>query len=272
MKYFSQPLSLLKDIYNQRHIISNLVLQDFRNRCLGSALGFVWTFVEQLVTVIIFWFVISIVFGAREINGMPFLPWFICGMAAWSFFSESLTLTTSVYHEYSFLVKKVNFQLSVLPLVKILSSLYVHLIFLAAVLVVLFLMQVPFSVYFFQLVYYIFALIVFLQAISWITASLFCFIRDLAYVVGILLQFGFWLTPVFWDPAMLPERFQQWTWLIKLNPVYYIVDGYRQSLVFNQPFWQDWQWTVYFWAVTLLLFFTGAVVFKKLKPQFADVL
>nr|MBQ8253640.1 hypothetical protein [Lachnospiraceae bacterium] len=60
--------------------------------------------------------------------------------------------------------------------------------------------------------------------------------------------------------------------IFKLNPLYYIVNGYRQSLFDRTWFFENWQLTLYFWAVTILLFAFGTVVFKRLKPHFADVL
>ena len=81
--------------------------------------------------------------------------------------------------------------------------------------------------------------------------------------------FGMWLTPIMWEPQMIPARFQ---WLIKLNPMYYIVEGYRDCLLEHQWFWQFPKQTAYFWLLTLGFFFLGITVFRRLRPHFADVL
>jgi lipopolysaccharide transport system permease protein/teichoic acid transport system permease protein len=84
-----------------------------------------------------------------------------------------------------------------------------------------------------------------------------------------VVQFGFWLTPIFWSFKIVPEQYHD---LIKLNPVYYIVEGYRDSLIYDTWFWERTELSFQFWIVALFFFFVGAVVFRKLRPHFADVL
>jgi lipopolysaccharide transport system permease protein len=90
-----------------------------------------------------------------------------------------------------------------------------------------------------------------------------------AHLVAVVLQVGFWLTPIFWDIKMMPERIQLF---LQLNPVYYIIQGYRDSFITGVPFWNYPLYTLYFWSVTLVVLAGGAAVFKRLKPQFSDVL
>jgi len=74
--------------------------------------------------------------------------------------------------------------------------------------------------------------------------------------------------PIFWSMKMIPE---QYIWLIKLNPIVYIIEGYRNSMVYHQWFWDNLNMTVYFWSVTGGIFILGGLTFKKLRPHFADV-
>jgi lipopolysaccharide transport system permease protein/teichoic acid transport system permease protein len=80
---------------------------------------------------------------------------------------------------------------------------------------------------------------------------------------------GFWATPIFWDINMMPPNIQI---ILKLNPMFYVVQGYRDSFIYFCPFWSYPYLTLYFWTVTIILFVVGALIFQKLKPQFADVL
>jgi lipopolysaccharide transport system permease protein/teichoic acid transport system permease protein len=125
------------------------------------------------------------------------------------------------------------------------------------------------TLYWLQLPYYLLATLVLVLGITWLTSAVVVFVRDLGQLVAMVVQFGFWLTPVFWSVAMLPERFQG---LVQLNPVYYLVEGYRDSLIHQQWFWQKPGLTVQFWLVTLVLLAAGALVFRKLRPHFADVI
>lgn len=264
-----EGLEFVRDIVGKRLVIYQLTRQDFRNRYLGSMLGFVWTFIQPLVMVLILSFVFSVVFKVPGVGGVPFGLYLLVGIAGWHFFSESLAMSTNVFQEYAFMVKKVNFKIAILPLVKILSCLIVHGIFLVIVLAVLLAGGARFSLYWLQSFYFMFALVVLLMGLSWITSSLNVFVRDVSQVVNILLQFGFWLTPLVWHLEIIPEQYRV---LLKLNPLFYVVDGYRRSFLYQTPAWNDYPWAFYYWGITLLILLVGVVIFKRLKPHFADVL
>lgn len=90
-------------------------------------------------------------------------------------------------------------------------------------------------------------------------------------IINIFLQVGVWLTPIMWDLAML-EGHPLLMKLFKFNPMYYIVSGYRDSMLGRTWLTAHWKWGIYFWGVTIVLFALGTLIFKRLKPHFADVL
>jgi len=83
------------------------------------------------------------------------------------------------------------------------------------------------------------------------------------------LKMLFWMTPIFWNIDMLPVRFR---FFLKLNPLFYIVQGYRESFIYKVPFWTHPYYALYFWGLSLIIFILGVLVFKRLRPHFADVL
>ena len=93
--------------------------------------------------------------------------------------------------------------------------------------------------------------------------------KDVANMVAVILQIGFWMTPLFWDPSGMQPLVQS---LLKLNPMYYVCMGYRESVVGDTMFWQHPLQTAYFWILTLLIFVGGSRLFSKLKPHFVDML
>ena len=95
------------------------------------------------------------------------------------------------------------------------------------------------------------------------------FIRDITQVVGVVTQLWFWLTPIIWQPDMLPEKYRIF---LKLNPLYYVVEGYRSSFTTHTGFWQNPSMGAYFWVVALLVFGLGGWVFRRLKPDFVEAL
>lgn len=112
-------------------------------------------------------------------------------------------------------------------------------------------------------------MIILVFCISLITSSVILFFRDLGQIIGIILNVGFWATPIGWTIDMLPGVVQR---IFKLNPMYYIVTGYRDSFIDKVYFWERPYETLYFWAFCLVAFCFGVKLFKKLKPHFSDVI
>jgi lipopolysaccharide transport system permease protein/teichoic acid transport system permease protein len=250
-------------------LIIELSKSDFKKRYFGSYLGIIWAFIQPLISLLLFWFVFQVGFRSTPIDDAPFILWLACAIIPWNFFAEAVQTSTNSVIENSFLVKKVVFKLEILPVIKIYSALFVHLFFILFLLVMFFLYGYSFSLYYLQIFYYLFASILLVLGISWITSSVVLFFKDTAQIVLMFVQFGFWLTPIFYSINTIPERYQ---FLLKMNPMYYITDGYRRIFIYKQWFWQDMKLTIYFWIVTIILLFTGYFLYRKLKPHFADVL
>jgi lipopolysaccharide transport system permease protein/teichoic acid transport system permease protein len=105
--------------------------------------------------------------------------------------------------------------------------------------------------------------------LSLIVSALNVFVKDVAQIVNVFLQVGIWATPILWDVGILPEKFHI---MVEYNPMWYVVNGYRESFLYFVPFWKHPQEALYCWGVCLLLLTFGMFIFKRLKPQFADVL
>ncbi|MEJ8553405.1 ABC transporter permease [Tepidibacter sp. Z1-5] len=262
-------ICFLKDILLSRRLIFELSKNDFKVKYAGSYLGIIWAFVQPIITILVFWFVFQVGFKSAPVQDFPFILWLICGMVPWFFFSEALNNATGSLIAYSYLVKKVVFRVSILPIVKIISSLFVHIFFIVFIFIMFFLYGYEPSIYNIQVVYYSFAMTVLLLGLSWITSSIIVFLKDTSEIVAIILQFGFWLTPIFWSYKTLPIKYAK---IFKLNPMYYIVEGYRDTFINHVWFWERYNQTFYFWVVTFILFMCGALLFRKLRPHFSDVL
>lgn len=262
--------NFFKDTLKMRGLVFSLAKKDFNAKYVGSYFGLIWAFVVPVVTISVYWFVFEK--GLRATSPLPdtpFILWFIVGIVPWLFFSESWSSATNSFFEYSYLVKKVVFRVSILPIVKIMSSLFIHLIFIFVIIVILYFYGLTPSIYYIQIIYYLFCMAALLLGLSWLTSSIIPFFKDLGQIVAILLQFGMWLTPIAWPTTMLPDSVAYW---FKLNPLYYIVEGYRDTFITHVWFFHRYNQTIYFWIITLGVLTLGALVFKKLKPHFSDVL
>lgn len=261
--------NFIADIIKNKGMLWGLARNDFKARFASSILGMVWAFVMPLITILVFWFVFQVGFKTPPVQDVPFIIWYIPAFLIWSFFTDCLMSVTNSLLEYGYLVKKVNFRVSMIPLVKIISSSFVHIVFLFFILFMCQVYKIPASIYNLQVLYYFFCTIVLLMGLGWLLSSIALFASDTMNLVSVAIQLGFWATPIFWSPDTMSKGVQT---VLKLNPMYYIVTGYRDSFIDNIWFWERLPTTIYFWTLTLFIFVLGAVVFKKLRPHFADVL
>ncbi len=250
-------------------MLLELIKNDFRQQYLGSYLGIIWAFIQPIVTILVFWFVFQVGFKSKPINDFPFILWLVAGIVPWFFMADSWPKTTGSILEYSFLVKQVMFKIKLLPVIKIGSSILIHLFFIFFTLMMFWFYGFSPDIYILQLPYYLFSFIVLLMGVSWLSSALQVFLKDSLHCVNLILQLGFWGTPIFWSKSMMPENIQ---WLLKLNPMYYIIQGYRDTFINKVWFWEYTNLSLYFWCFALITFVVGALTFKQLKPHFADVL
>jgi teichoic acid transport system permease protein len=258
-------------------LIWKLAKNDFKNRYSGSYLGRLWAFTQPVVTVLLYWFVFGYIMmpDKKEIltAGVeaPYVLWLTAGLVPWFYFSEGISNGTTSLLEYSYLVKKVVFNINIIPIVKTVAALFIHAFFVVFMLVVYCCYGFRPSINLIQLVYYSFSLFMFVLALSYATSAIAVFFRDLMQIVNIFLQVGMWATPILWNISMLDGNpiLQS---IIKLNPLFYVVNGYRNAMFTKTWFWQDVNGTLYFWVITIVIFFLSTNIFKRLKVHFADVL
>lgn len=262
-------IEYIMQIFKSKRLIVELSKNDFKNKYASSYLGITWGFVQPLVTIGVYWFVFQVGFRSGDVGNVPFILWFICGIIPWFFFSDALSSTTNVFLEYSYLVKKVVFKIEILPIIKVISSLFVHCFFIIFIFIVMAGYGYEIDVYNLQFIYYSGCMIFLVLAVSTITASVILFFRDLGQIIGIILSVGFWFTPIGWNLTMIPEF---WARFFKLNPMYYIVTGYRDAFIDKIFFWERPYLTLYFWAFCIVVLTSGVKIFKKLRPHFSDVI
>ncbi|MBQ5676526.1 MAG: ABC transporter permease [Lachnospiraceae bacterium] len=271
-KMFSLP----GELWNSRRLIWSLSKNDFKTRYAGSYLGIVWAFVQPVITILVYWLVFEKGFSAKPEMfkagvEVPFVVYLTSGLVPWFFFSEAVASSTNALLEYNYLVKKVVFKISILPMIKIIAASFIHVFFVGVLLVIAFIYGYGLSLYTLQLVYYSLCLFILVLALSYTLCSVVVFFRDLSQIVSIGLQLGMWATPIMWSFSRT-EGHEVLAFVFKLNPVFYVVNGYRESLFEGVGFWMHPGLTAYFWIFTVVLFIFGTVVFKRLKPHFADVL
>lgn len=266
-------LNFIKEVIKRRRMISGLALSDFKKRFAGSYFGVVWMFVNPVVTVLIFFFIFQLgMKSVPPVPGVPYVMWLIPGIVPWFFINESIQGITNCLGEYNYLVKKVVFPVELLPLIKLASCALVHGCFLL-IMAAVFLIggKAPMATWL-QVLYYSFGAALLSLGCGFFTSAVNVFFKDMSQIVSICMQFGMWLAPIMYWEGMFTDNYPWLGYLFKLNPVYYIVAGYRDSMLTGNMFWERPLNTLYFWCFTILLFYLGLKIFMRLRPHFSDVL
>ena len=260
--------TLLRSIVQYRSMILALAMRDLRSKFVGTMGGWFWIFAHPISVVIVFYFVFAIGFKAKGPSSTPFILWFVCGLVPWMFFNGSIIAITNSITSNLHLVKKTIFPTEIFPLVHLTSELITHGIFL----LILFGMFVFFGLGVHPerilFLYFTVCACALLLGLGWMLSALQVFYRDVTQGLTIFLNLLFWATPIVWSQEMLPP---QYLVLVHYNPIYYIVEGYRGALIYEQVLWPSAWSTLYFWSLTSIVFFTGSYVFRRLKPEFADI-
>jgi ABC-type polysaccharide/polyol phosphate export permease len=261
---------LLVSLFRHGGLVLGLAVLQVRRRYVGTVGGIGWSILQPLALVVTYWLVFSLGFKMRIGDGsVSFLVYFITGMAAWFLISEAIAASVSAVSGNAHLIKKVVFPAEVLPVTPILAAMIVHFGLLLIVLVFVLAERGRLPLAALQLPYYALCAAAFCLGLAWLTAAIQVFFRDVQRLVEVVLGVWFWLTPIVW-PTDMPGP--KWQWLLDLNPAYYVVKGYRDSLVYGVPLWSNGSASLAFWAITLALLVLGAWVFDRLKREFAEVL
>lgn len=261
-----EAVDFFRQLYLIRMLILNLSLRDFQKKYIRNLFGLFWAVLDPIAFVIILYLVFSSRFGGSDTAS--FAVYLITGQVAFEFFSGSITSITTSISEHSFLLRKVNFRVAILPIVTLVSHLMIHCIVLFVTFIILFYNGVYPNLYWFQLLYYIIALSVLLVSMGWLTSAIYLFFPDISNIIQIVTRALFFLTPIFWN---IKGQYPDVQRILKMNPLYYIVTGYRESLTESVGFWHHPWLTLLYWSVCLVFMVAGVIIFKRLRPHFADV-
>ena len=258
------------DIYRSRDMFWDLTKNDFQARFVGSIFGVFWAFVNPIITLLLYWFVFQVGLRAGDVGNYPFILYLMSGMIPWFYVQEALNGGTSSLLEYTYLVKKMVFNVGILPVLKVASALFVHVFFLGALLLVACVYGIGIDMYTLQIFYYIICSAFFILGLSYFTAASTAFFKDMTQIINIVLIIGTWLTPIMWnaDNTLTPVLHT----IFRLNPFYYVVDGFRDAILYKRWFWDKPVWTAYFWIVAIAVYIGGVKFFNRLKVHFSDVL
>lgn len=259
-------INKIKEKRNDLIFILQFTIDDFKMRYAGSLLGFLWAFLQPITTIFIYWFVFQ---GSQAVDDYPFILWLVAGLIPWFFISEAISNATPTMVQYSYLVKKVMFNINILPIVKELSVLIVQIVLILFTIIFFSVMGYYPDIQYLEILVYLFYMFIITTGISYLTATLYVFYRDIIQIVGIVLQLFFWFTPIVWNMSSHAEWIRK---IVVFNPIYYIVNGYRNVFIYKQRTSENIGMLIYYWVFAFIILFIGIRIFNKCKNHFADTL
>lgn len=261
---------MLEAVWRYRHFIVSSIKNDLRSRFARSKLGALWMILQPLAQVAIYSLVLSRIMSAKLpgiTNPYAYSIYLLAGMQGWSLFNEIVSRSLTVFVDNGRLLKKIVFPRVCLPLITVGSAL-VNNIMLFLVMIVVFAMLGHFPV----------VALLWMPVLMLITAAfslglglllgvLNVFVRDIAQFMMVVLQLWFWLTPVVYMSSIVPPSLHS---LMQLNPMYWIIDGYQQTLVYGHSL--DAMNFVPVVIASLVLLVISLFLFRKAAPDMVDVL
>lgn len=262
----------VRKLFKGRYMLWMLTLRELKARYAGSVFGFAWAVLQPLFLVAVYGVVFGVFFRSAvdpAYGADSYLLFLLCGLVPWQFFAETISSSAGIITANSSLVKKsIGFPSEVLPVTVVASKAIGHLVTLALLFVLLLALHgVPGPAALLILVYMFFVSL-FAVGLGWILSSANVFLRDIQQALGLLMMGWFFMTPIIYAPSFVPDG---WLFLLlKLNPMYHAVEGYRLALLAGKALpLMD---LAYLGAASLATFGAGGVFFRKLKPWFAEVL
>ncbi|MCI5502372.1 MAG: ABC transporter permease [Lachnospiraceae bacterium] len=253
----------IKELYAYREMLISLVRKDLRGRYKASVLGFLWTFINPLLQLIVYTIVFSVIMRAGIKDFYMFL---FVALVPWIFFSSSLTGGATTIINNGDMVKKIYFPRLVLPMAYV-TSCFVNMLFCFIVIFAVIIVT-GFGVNFtallclplIMIIEYILAL-----GISFITSACTVYLRDLEHILGIATMAWMYLSPIMYPASFVPDKYQA---LFNLNPMTPVITAYRDILYYKTvPHFQTLLSSAIIGVVSVIV---GYFVFEKLQKGFAE--
>jgi len=260
-------ISDIKTLFSYRELLFSLTKKELKVKYRGSALGFFWSLLNPILTMLVYSFVFSILRGGIE----EFAIFLICALLPFNFLSNSVNYGASSIIGNSNLVNKIYFPREIIPLSIVLSNLINFFFELTAIFIVLGIMGYKFYMFLYLLPVLIFVQFFLVVGMTLLVSALNVFFRDLQHLITIIMMVWFFGTPIIYPLSMVPEKYQ---FIMKINPMTIYAAYYRNIFYYVKypegAGFPDALETLGALGITLLIFFIGYYVFKRLEPRFAE--
>jgi lipopolysaccharide transport system permease protein len=263
----------LRELWQYRELLRNLVVRDLKVRYKNSILGIAWSWLNPLLMMVVYTVFFTIFLRNSSIPHYP--VFLLCGLLPWNFFSDSIVQATDSIIGNAHLVKKVYFPREILPISIVLANLVNLLIALPVFFALALFSGAPLTGWVLLLPITILIQVIFTIGLTLFLSTLNVFYRDTQHILRVLTLALFFLTPVFYPISTVPQEahvlgisFNAQLWLRRLNPMASIIASYRDLLYWGAPTGLDFLLRT---AVTaLIVLILGYLVFLRYSPRFGE--
>lgn len=257
-------IKLFKDLYKYRELLKTNIKKDIRGKYKGAWLGVLWSFLNPLLMLLVYSFVFPYILRIHVQNYTIYL---MVALIPWNFFTTVVQLGSGSIVNDGNILKKVYFPREIIP-ISVATSGLVNFFITFIVMLVFILCSgigISWSILYFPLIAIVEYLL--LLGITFIVSAVTVYVRDLEHLISVFLLMMFYVTPIIYNPEMLPAKFE---WVLKLNPMAYLIQSYRDILYFKAR--PDLSQALMIIILSVALIFIGLFIFRKLEKRFAEEL
>lgn len=264
----------LREVWRYRDLLLLFVKRDFISFYKQTILGPLWIFIQPIFTTLVYTFVFGNLANIGT-DGIPQPLFYLCGITAWNYFADCLNKTSTVFSDNSKIFGKVYFPRLIMPLSIIVSNLVrfgVQLGLLIGMLIFYAVngLQLQWNAQLLFLPYLILLMAMMGLGIGLIITAMTTKYRDLTFLVSFGVSLMMYATTVVYPLSEARSRFTDYAWIIELNPMTYIIEGFRNILLGEGVF--SMQTIGYSTAVAAVLLFVGLLIFNKTERTFVDTI
>ncbi|MBR2757131.1 MAG: ABC transporter permease, partial [Exiguobacterium sp.] len=188
----------------------------------------------------------------------------VAGIVVWFFIASAITSTArSVYSKIG-MVSKMSFPISTIPAYVLLALFYRHVALVGVSFILMWAFGFPMGLHSLWFIYLAFSALALLYSLALITSALTTIVRDLQNLLQSMMRMLMYLTPIFWVP---PAKLAN---ILQINPLYYLVEGYRSMFLGTDWLATNWAYGLYYWAIVVVLFFVGSMIHLRFRRHFID--
>jgi teichoic acid transport system permease protein len=253
--------------------IWQLALMDVQKSHRGSFFGWLWVIITPLIMLGFYWFVTAVGFHSGSVIGpngsYAAVPWLVAGLVAWFFMSDMINAGVGAFRKYKFLVKKTTFPVATIPTIITISKLTIHGILLAICL--LYLSLAGYSAWqWLQLPLYIVLATGMMWLWTLLAAPLGAISKDFGQFIKAMMRVLVWLSGIVWSVQNIQVGWVRE--IMNFNPVYFIAEGYRKSLLYHQWFFVDYKGLVIFIGEMIILATIAITIYRRTRRELEDIL